>query len=90
MSDVWSRRGYQRQPSDTLQRLESPKEQMWQVFPGVLRMIWGRRKRVVGFTLQSEMTEKQYEKMLARLLEIAERHDMGFGHWVDGGVLVEE
>lgn len=39
MSDVWSRRGYQREPSDTLQRLESPKEQMWQVFPGVLRMI---------------------------------------------------
>lgn len=46
-------------------------------------MIWGRKKRLVGFTLQSKMTEKQFEKMRERLLKIAERHEMGFGYWED-------
>lgn len=45
---------------------------------------WGRKKREVGFTLQSSgMTEKQFEKMLERLLKIAQRHNMGFGYWGD-------
>lgn len=47
-------------------------------------MTWGRKKRLVGFTLQSNgMTEKQYEKMLDRLLKIAQRHNMGFDAWSD-------
>ena len=46
-------------------------------------MTWGRRKVLVGFTLQGYLTEKQYLKIRERLYKIAERAGLGQDEWID-------
>lgn len=40
---------------------------------------WGRRKKQIIFTLQGDVTEKQYDKIERALLKIAIRYNMGYG-----------
>ena len=44
---------------------------------------WGRKKRMVVFTIQGEFTEKQFEKMHKRLLKIAISNNKGYGYQED-------
>jgi len=39
---------------------------------------WGRRKQMIVFTIQGDVTEKQFEKIQHALLKIAKRYDMGY------------
>ena len=45
---------------------------------------WGRRKKMVIFTLQAEMTEKQYENLFDILAKKADIHNTGFDAFVEG------
>ncbi len=38
---------------------------------------WGKRKRSIVFTLMGNVTEKQAEKIFARMLKIASKYDLG-------------
>ena len=40
--------------------------------------MWGRKKHMVVFTIQGNVTEKQYEKIQRALLKIADRYNMGY------------
>jgi hypothetical protein len=46
---------------------------------------WGRRKRMIIFTIQGDVTEKQAEKIQLALLKIADRYNMGYGANDDSG-----
>jgi len=40
--------------------------------------MWGRKKQMVMFTIQGDVTAKQFEKIQRALLKIAERYNMGY------------
>ena len=40
--------------------------------------MWGRKKHMIVFTLQGDVTEKQFEKIQRALLKIADRYNMGY------------
>lgn len=44
---------------------------------------WGRRKKLVSFTLSGHVTEKQYAKIRERLFKIVERYDLSADEWID-------